>query len=166
MEIQDEKDLVATAAKGDKKAFMELYRRYCKMVYRHCYASTLEPETARDLFQEIWLKVYLGIRRIRKIESFAGFLKTIIRNTLIDFFRKSLPHEELNSDLTGPQEDPISLIEAKEILKKADPEDRYLLFLRFYEGYTNKEIASLLELSESAVKMRLHRLLKRLGEKM
>jgi len=46
-----------------------------------------------------------------------------------------------------------------------DPEDRYLLFLRFYEGRTTKEIASLLGLSESAVKMRLHRLLKRLGEK-
>jgi len=81
---------------------MELYTRYCEMVYRHCYASTLEPEAARDLFQEIWLKVYLGIRRIRRIESFAGFLKTVIRNTLIDFFRKSFPHEELSSELTGP----------------------------------------------------------------
>jgi len=164
METQ-ENNLVAMAAQGDKKAFMELYRRYCKMVYRHCYASTLEPEEARDLFQGIWLKVYLGILRIRKVESFAGFLKTTMRNALIDFFRKSSPHEELNSELAGQQRDPVPLIEVREILEKIGPEDRYLLFLRFYEDCTIREIASHLGLSESAVKMRLHRLLKRLREK-
>jgi len=155
-----EKDLVVAAANGDKEAFMELYKRYSKMVYYHCCVSTLDSETARDLFQEIWLKVYVGLRRIRKIEAFKNYLKTIIRNTIIDYFRKYFPHEEIKQEISGNYRDPLLHLNVKEILKSISPQDRYLLFLRFYEDCTIKEIAFILGLSESAVKMRLHRLLK------
>ncbi len=161
-----EKDLVAAASNGDREAFLELYRRYREMVYRHCYAVTLDFEAARDLFQEVWLKIYVGLRRIRKVESFSRYLKVTLKNTVTDYFRKFSFHEEIDPGIPGSYKDPSIFSSVREVLEDLSPEDRYLLFLRFYEGYTTREISSLLGLSESAVKMRLHRLIKRLRGKL
>ncbi len=49
----DNNDLLKKIAAGDKKAFMEIYRKYRDMVYRHCYSITLDKENAHELFQEV-----------------------------------------------------------------------------------------------------------------
>ena len=160
-------DLIKEVAAGEKEAFMEIYRKYRDMVYRHCYSVTLDKEDARELFQEVWIKIYLALRRNYNIENFAGYLKTTIKNTVVDYFRKNSTYfdEELEEEISLTFNDPTTTIDIQELLKNISPEERYLVFLRFYEGYTTKEISDFLNISESAVKMRIHRLLKNLREK-
>ncbi len=158
----EEKKLVELAQQGDKKAFMELYNRHKKSIYLKCYSITLNKEDAKDLFQNIWLKVYIGLLRTReRIQNFKKWINTVQNNTLRDYFRNKREFIELNS-VYIPVSEPkaIEKMDLKEMLKKLSKEEKYIIFLKFYEEKSIKEISQIMNLSESAVKMRIHRIIK------
>ncbi len=150
--------------KKENQGFDALYEKYKEMVYRHCLVSTLNKEDALDLFQEIWLKVYVNLEKFRKIEKPGAWIKTVTINTIKDYLRRKKQ---------SVSEFPLILVESveenlekktsiKENLKKLSPQERYLLFLRFYEEKSYREIAQLFATSEGAIKMKISRILKKL----
>jgi RNA polymerase sigma-70 factor (ECF subfamily) len=150
--------------KKENQGFDTLYERYKKMVYRHCLVSTLNKEDALDLFQEIWLKVYVNLAKFREIEKPGAWIKTVTINTIKDYLRrKKQSVSEFPLILVESVEEKLGKkMSIKETLKKLSPQERYLLFLRFYEEKSYQEIAQLFATSEGAIKMKISRILKKL----
>ena len=160
----DLEERVRRASAGDREAFRELYEEFAEMVYRACWAAVMDKEAAKDLFQEVWLKVYLGLPRLREPRKFPAWLKTLVHRTVLDHLRGKEKGETI-SLTEGPEpvtRDLANKLEARELLKLLSPKERYVFYLRYFEGLSVKEIAAQLGLSLSAVKMTLHRGTKKL----
>ncbi len=163
-------DDIRKIVKGDEKSFFKIYNYYKNYVFKNCYIATFSKEEAMDLFQEIWLKIYLGIKKLKNDEKFFEWMKTIIRNTIINYEKKkgnltTVPLEDLNLEDANNFLNQLEIKdEFERILRSCSSEERYILYLKFYEGATIKEISEVFGISQGAVKMRINRILRRLKE--
>ncbi|MEK7154405.1 MAG: RNA polymerase sigma factor [Patescibacteria group bacterium] len=125
---------------------------------------------AEDLAQETFIKAYKKIHTLKDHKKAKSWLYSIARNTVIDFFRKNKNKEIALSDAllesvakttaTEYQEKAISSEITKELDRCIDrlvKEDRAIVRLLYYEGFSYKEIAGLLNINENTLKSRLHR---------
>lgn len=165
MKQQEEKEIIAAIKAGDKKTFSKIYNRYKKMIYKECYIATLNKEEAKDLFQDVWVKIYLSIKRSKNIQNLKGLIYSILRTGIIDYFRKrkrTLSYEEVFEDISLPESFDSETKAELNILQNLSPFERYLIYLRFYEEKSTKEIAQLLNMSENNVRVKMHRILQKL----
>jgi RNA polymerase sigma-70 factor (ECF subfamily) len=169
--VTDEIAWINQARQGDEKAFTVLVETYQKPVYNLCYRMLAEPEAAEDAAQETFLKVYQNLVRYDSARSFPTWLLSIAAHHCIDrlrrrrFFSFSLDDEEGQADLP----DPYAPQPEKELARRQDrdrlqnclkflnPTNRAAIILRYWQGYSEGEIAETLHLTVRAVKSRLHR---------
>jgi RNA polymerase sigma-70 factor (ECF subfamily) len=169
--VEDEAVLARAAAGRDTAAFGELYRRYVDRVYRYLCSRVGEAAEAEDLTALVFTTAWESIPRYREQGNFAAWLFRIARNKVNDYYRRRRPQlslDEINPELLVDW-DPAVELERGDALRRLasllshlDPEQLELLRLRFAADLSFAEIASLLGRSEPAVKMALHRLLRRL----
>lgn len=164
-------ELIQKAKRGDKDAFGSIYKIYYGKIYRYCRINLQSKETAEDVAQETFFKAWRSIQTFSADNggSIQAFLFRIARNTIIDLSRKK---KELNLDTALEVEtkddfeeefDKKGEIEkVQKALAKLGEEDRHLVVLRFFEEMSNGEIAAVVESNEGAVRVRLHRILKKL----
>ena len=139
----------------------QIYTEYSDRVMGYIRARIRSLADAEDLHSEVFEKV------LRKIEGFdpekaslSTWIFTITRNTLIDFFRRSRPGEELDenlSDNTELDEDLLqseTLSELAEALQKLPQQLRDIIVLRYYDGKPLTEVAQMMDLSYGAIKLR------------
>lgn len=163
---------------GELHYFGELYDRYSNKVFRKCYAMVQNEADAEDLTQAILTKTMLNISKFKGNSSFSTWLFRITYNACLDHFRlrkkkRKIFSDDLNIDITEvEQEDGIEekqkleveLGRVNEIFKQLADTDRMLLIMKYQDKMTVPVIAENLKISESAVKMRLHRARKRVLE--
>ncbi len=77
---------------GDVGAFEVLYRRHKDAVYRYLLRLSRHPDTADDLFQDVWGKLIKARRRYRPTAKFATFLYRVAHNCFIDHVRRNRKH--------------------------------------------------------------------------
>lgn len=77
---------------GDVAAFETLYRRHNDSLYRYLLRLSLHPETAEDLFQEVWGKIIRSRHRYRPTAKFTTFLYRVAHNCFIDHVRRNERH--------------------------------------------------------------------------
>ena len=170
----DEQELVARAQNGDTEAFNPLMYKYQQKIYNLIYRKVRDPETAKDLCQEVFLKAWQALPNFNGQSLFYSWLYQIAVNRSIDFLRKRnrqniLGFEELpqNADetlrMTEMQLSPCVILERKEleyIIRKATQQlplgQRRAFYLRHREELPIKEIASRLGKSENTVKTYLY----------
>lgn len=135
--------------------FLPLFDKYHNMVYRIALVSTNSPQDAEDIVQTVFLKLLEGKTRPMPDHERA-WLTTVTINTCRDLMRWNLRRKTEPLDETIPFSDPeeSALFEAVTALPK---KYRLVVHLHYYEGYTHDEISSLLNITPSAVSMRLHR---------
>lgn len=85
----DDGELMLRYAGGDLRAFEALYRRHRSALYRYLTRHARDPETANDLFQEVWSKVIASRSRYEPRAKFSTFLYRIAHNCFIDHCRRS-----------------------------------------------------------------------------
>jgi RNA polymerase sigma-70 factor (ECF subfamily) len=162
--------LVELAAAGRQEAFRELFERYRERVYRIAYGWCFETQTALDLVQDVFVKVYRSLGRFRKEASFWTWLCRITINRCLDFVRKKERTKEMAVEdvedfarngteaFRGPAQE-LELAELKGALVGAiddlSPEARSAFILRFFDDLSYKEIAEALECSVGTVMSRL-----------
>jgi len=125
---------------------------------------------AEDLAQETFIKAYKKLDSLKNLEKARSWLYSIARNTLIDFFRKhknkdiSLSDALLENIAGGTGVDYQNQAVNSEISRELDrcidrlvKEDRAIVRLLYYEGFSYKEITELLHINENTLKSRLHR---------
>lgn len=85
---RDEKHCIERSQAGDTDAFSPLVDQYHARIYTHIHGRVRDPEVAKDLTQEVWLKALRGIKSFRGRSVFSSWLYRIAENVCIDYFRK------------------------------------------------------------------------------
>lgn len=147
--------LVSLARSGDRRAFAELVHRkqsaIRNLMRRCCNDYTL----ADDLTQQVFLKVWLGIRKLREAVAFNGWLKRVAVSVWLQHIRKK---DALGSagEMTGnetPKHDTTGMIlDLDRALVKLPETVRLCVVLSYHEGMSHSEISKLTRLPLGTVK--------------
>lgn len=165
--LPDEQIIERFARDSDHRQFAELFRRHQKNVVRQCYKRVNCADTAYDLSQEVWIRVFTKSKQYRGECPFAAWLAVIVNNRCSDHLRrdKRLLHEEISRKIVeGIEEAFVTEELAKptveilyEILEQISGEEKLLLTLKYEQGWSTKAIQHFLQLSESTINVRLFR---------
>jgi RNA polymerase sigma-70 factor, ECF subfamily len=161
--IADDPESVIAACKSDdplaQRALIKLFYGYVKSISLR-YSS--DPILADDIVNESFLKVFNNLDKYDEKQAFKGWLRTIVVNTAVDYYRKSLQqpdYENLDDVFVADlSEDVVSQISAEEILElvhRLSPVYRMVFSLHVIDGYTHKEIAEKLGIKEGTSKSNL-----------
>lgn len=170
-QAEDEKALMYRIAAGDEVAFEALYDRYSRLLYSILLSVVKQPPEAQDMLQEVFLHIW---RQAKNFDAGRGnvysWLITMTRNRAIDRLRSKGYRErqqEAHDDdtmLMLPDSalsplDSITITEQRErvhdALGKIPPEQRDALMLAYFQGYTQAEIADLLQIPLGTIKTRM-----------
>lgn len=160
-------DLIDAINQGDLNAFEVLYDRYTSKVLKRCYFICLNIEAARDLMQEIWVKVFLHLHTFKKQSAFSSWLYRLTTNHCLTYIKSKTHTEQWFGDKPSDepsQENPAASIEVHHLLQKLSLEDRTILAMKFLAEYSYEEISASCKIGVSAAKMRVSRLINKLRE--
>jgi RNA polymerase sigma-70 factor (ECF subfamily) len=162
------------AARRDPRAFEALYRKYVAQVYNFALYELRDPHAAEDLTAQVFLRALDGLASFREQSeppgsSFRVWLFQICRNTLSNERRRVRRHPasplELAFDVASTDDvqaealDREQLSRAWEQIGKLPTERRQALVLRFVEEMSTREIGEVLNRSEGATRVLIHRAL-------
>ena len=182
LEQIDEDELLNRFRNGDIEAFNPLVLKYEKKIYNLIYHQIRDRETAKDISQEVFLKAFKALPNFKGGSAFYSWIYRIAINSSIDFQRqrnrsKVLTFEELPLDadevlrMSASHPSPEKLLEEKELgkiirkaVRKLPPGQRRVFNLRHRRELAIKEIAVLLNRSESTIKTHLHHAHRRLQD--
>ncbi len=155
------KYLVQRSQLGDRNAQSELYKLYVNAMYNICRRMLGDPENAKDVLQDSFIQAFGNISKLKNENTFSAWLKRIVVNNCINYMKKNRPELlEINNTMTISEENNREELDYKneeigKILKAVDQISegcRMVLNLYVFEGYDHKEIAQILNISESASK--------------
>lgn len=176
--VRPDEELIAETLAGDSQAFSELASRHRPRIERICQRFFSDPELARDLTQESFLKAFAALSTYRAAMPFGAWLRAIVVNLCYDELRRRRRRpEELVGDFSEPELGWMQLVstatpeeivaEAQErreahdlahrLLDTLKPEDRMVLVLKDSEDLGVREIAKMLGWSEAKVRIRAFR---------
>jgi len=163
--------LLAEAAKTDPCAFGELYERYYARVYRYVYHRLGNAPDAEDVTGLIFMKALEAMPTYQsKRSSFAPWLFRIARNAVIDHYRRrrklsAFDEVELPSKDGDPALDVLNAerrAELRVLVEHLSEDQRDVVLMRYSADLSFPEIAITLNKNEPAVRMLLHRGLRKL----
>lgn len=141
-----------------------LYDRFSSKMYGVCLRYTENNEDANDLMQEGFIKVYKSLSKFRAEGSFEGWIRRIFINTSIEHYRKKVKlykvTEVQENTIEDPEVDVLDSLATKDILNivnELSPGYKQVFNMHVVEGYSHKEIADLLGITEGTSKSQLAR---------
>jgi RNA polymerase sigma-70 factor (ECF subfamily) len=142
----------------------ELYRRFSPRMYAVCLRYAGNAEEAEDILQEGFIKVFKKLNSFRSEGSFEGWVRRIFVNTAIEHFRRKrylMPvTEKEENTIEGKYLSVLDDLAARDIMslvQDLSPGYRTVFNLYVVEGYTHKEIADMMGISEGTSKSQLSR---------
>ena len=157
-------DLIRGCMESDRRMQEELYRRFSPRMYAVCLRYAGNAEEAEDILQEGFIKVFKKLDSFRNEGSFEGWIRRIFVNTAIEHFRRKkylLPvTEKEENTIEGKYTSVLDDLGAKDIMalvQELSPGYRTVFNMYVVEGYTHKEIADQLGISEGTSKSQLSR---------
>jgi RNA polymerase sigma-70 factor (ECF subfamily) len=159
-----DESLMEAAGRGDLAAFERLVLRHQEWVWRVAYRLVGCRQTAEDVAQEAFLRVFRAAERYRPTAALRTYLHRIVVRLCLDQLRKGRPvaSEELLPADDGPSADQRALdAEQARAVQKAvgrlPPKQRAAVVLRYYEGLSGRDIATAMDTSVKAVERLLAR---------
>lgn len=161
----DDDQLVKRCVKGKQSAQKLLYERFSDKMFGVCLRYVHRRDAAQDVLQDGFVKVFKHLKKYKSKGSLEGWIRRIIVNTALDYIRKekskgyTVPVEEV-SYLLEKNDYIIEKMSADELLKLIHtlPEGfRNVFNMYALEGYSHKEIAELLNITESTSKSQYSR---------
>lgn len=158
-------------AQVDPNSFALIYERYFKRIYLYCLRHVNNPDEAEDLASQVFIHAFRSLPKYRG-GVVSAWLFRIAYGTVANHYRKSRPEvsfedkaPEIAADLPEPLERMVRA-EAHDRLRgliaQLSPEDRELLALKLDAGLSSGEIGEMMGKSAGAVRIQLHRIIKRL----
>lgn len=159
-------EIIEGCIRGDRSNQQKMYELLYGKMLAVCIRYTREREDAVDVLQEGFIKVFANIRQFESTGSFEGWVRKIMVNTAIDFFRKNKKMivysnseyvennaEDIKEEETGDDEymnvSPDKIMEA---VQQLTPQYRTVFNMYVVDGYTHKEIAQELGINEGTSK--------------
>lgn len=160
------KDLVKKAKHGDKEAFISLFQLHKDQLYRMAYIYTRNIDDALDVIQETAYQAYKKISTLKNEKYFKTWIIRITINCSINLVRKqetALNMEPAYIEKSVYKDDDVPLyIIIEELLSYLNYSEKSVIVLKFYFGYSYKEIAEMLDLPIGTIKSRYYRSLDKL----
>ncbi len=156
--------LIESCMHNNREAQYKLYSLLSGKMFAVCLRYAKNREAAEDLLQEGFVKVFTNIEKFRGDGSFEGWVRRIIVNTAVEYYRKSTKMypmvnvDDVNKDViwedTG---DNLELEDVMKLINSLSTGYRTIFNLYVVEGYSHKEIAEMLDISEGTSKSQLAR---------
>ena len=156
-------NLVERAKQGDQQAMYRLYKMHVQAMYNTCIRIVVNQFDAEDIIQESFLSAFNGLGSFKGDSSFGVWLKRIVINKSLNALRKKrevfMEIDNLNivdeNDIEDfPEVTPEIINDA---IKSLPDKARVILNLYLLEGYMHREIAEMLDISESTSKSQYQR---------
>ena len=159
-------------------AFDALYQRHNREVWALAYARWMDRDTALDITQEAFLRLWKQWQAGEDIKNPRAWLMRVARNLAEDFVKSAFRRNgtqppQLMNGVKSHAPAPLDKMERDEVfaqiqavLHELSPADRHLLTLRYALDYDAGQIAEMLEINITAVHMRLTRARQRLAERL
>jgi len=169
----NEKELLLRISKGDEAAFTLIFRQYQGKLYSVALDITHSSETAEEIIQDVFLKIWLRKKELIEVESFSGYLFIVMRNLALDWLvkqaRRQKIFDQISSEKATAQPSAEAFLNQKEfndLLQKGMdqlPRQQQEVFrLMRQEGLSRQETAQTLNIDPNTVKTHMSRALKSL----
>ncbi len=169
-DVSDE-ELVRRIVKTNNTMLFEvLYDRYSKKVYNKCYGFSRSDDEAEDLTQDVFLMLFVKLGSFKGKSKFSSWLYSLTYNFCVNYVNRNRERKMSDqSDQIETNEHRLNIVvndgslfdlrsdKLKKALTLISPEEKTLLLLKYQDDVPIKELCTLLEVGESAVKMRLKR---------
>lgn len=167
--LTDDELVKGIVKNNDTLLFEILYDRYSKLVFNKCYGFAKDEHEAKDLTQDVFLKLFVKLASFKGNSKFSTWLYAFTYNHCVNYVTRSTAKkfEKQTADYAEIEnisdvEDDSSFLEMKvekleAALELISPDDKMILLLKYQDFMSIKEIVSVLEIGESAVKMRIKR---------
>jgi RNA polymerase sigma-70 factor (ECF subfamily) len=172
MRLSEDYELIKRFKNKDLKAFDEIFTRFHKPIYFFVYKMVHNTDTAEDIIQDTFVKVYKGLSKADDNIRLSPWIYRIAHNACVDYIRKhktsyelldNVNYEEEAQDSRGednPETNYLNIELRNKINKtmsKLNNRYKTILILRDYNDLPYKDIGQILGLSEAAVKSLIHR---------
>ena len=172
MRTASDTDLIRLAQSGNVDAFDQLVQRYDRKVFSLAASYVHSSDDAKDIFQEVFLRVYKALPKFESRSEFSTWLFRIATNVCLSHRSRSKRQRHQGLRDEGEEEDGVShgvapestdnvgeTVEQaefhghiKEALARLSPRQRLVFLLKYYEEFKVREIAEMTALSEGSVK--------------
>ncbi|OGG41319.1 MAG: hypothetical protein A3D64_03205 [Candidatus Wildermuthbacteria bacterium RIFCSPHIGHO2_02_FULL_49_9] len=170
-----EEELVQKAKKGDAQAFGKLYDLHMPAIYRFALVKVSNKTDAEDITHQVFLKAWKHIEEYKfQGFPFTSWLYRIAQNAIIDFYRTSRTHQDIDAlpeialsshlGLDDRVDKAVQVQLVMSAISRLDETGQNVLLMKFVNELSNKEIAEALEKSEGAIRVIQHRALKQLKQ--
>lgn len=158
----EESDLISACIRKERWAQKVLYEEHYPKMIGVCLRYASNQDEALDILHEGFIKVFKNMHRYEPGTSLPSWIRRIMVNTAIDYYRKMVRRRTEDLDMAyhvGTNDaDAISQMTEQEILRSIQdltPAYRAVFNLYVIEGYSHKEIAELLDITESTSRSNL-----------
>jgi RNA polymerase sigma-70 factor (family 1) len=154
--------LLQQLQRGEVSAFSSLYHQHSKTLYRKIVWMVNDEEVAKELLQDLFLKLWESREKIDLTKPFRSFLYTIAVNLVYDYFRKATKRKELESHIltlavdyyTHVEEAMISketLEMLNDVINQLPPQRKQIFVLCKVDGKSYDEVSEMLNISRSTI---------------
>jgi len=152
--------------KNNEQVFLELFQQYEQDIYRMAYVYVKNKDDALDVVQEAAYRAFLKFGTLKDVQYFKTWLIKITMNCAVDLLqkKKKVVHlQTVDTELLSTKMGDIHLsLSLQDLLELLDEDEKTVVLLKFYQGYTFKEISEFIHKPESTVKSVLYRSLEKL----
>lgn len=159
---------VQKAKRGDTQAFARLYEQIYADLYRFALYTLKHTSDAEDAVSETVTDAFASIRKLKKEEAFKGWMFRILYNKckdkLKEYTKKTVEFpEDYSEQATKENLEEGAMV--RTLFFELEEEERMIISMHLFAGYTSKEIAELLKMNENTVRSKESRALKKLAIK-
>lgn len=156
----------------DVLACKQLYLQYADAMYNICLRILQHQAEAEDALQEAFIKIFNNIEQYRNESSIGSWIKQIVTNTCLNVLKKrKIVFNELDDKVEMGEEESenqnetdFSIDDIKKTIEELPQGYRVVFNLFMFEDYSHKQIADMLEISESTAKTQLFKAKRKLKE--
>lgn len=176
-ELTDEELVTTIVETKNTLLFGILYDRYADRVYTKCAGFSRSDDEAEDLTQDVFLMIFVKMGSFKGTSKFSSWVYALTYNFCVNYVNRSterkMSEKSKKLDINDPS---LSILvedsslfhmrsdKLKNVLEFIPPEDKTILLLKYQDDVSIKDLCAILEIGESAVKMRLKRAKARLVE--
>lgn len=174
-QLKNEDELLTRIARGDQRAFTEIFDFYQRYVYDYGRKLTKSEDQAGEIVQDVFLKIWLNREKLDEVKNFGAYLNRVVRNHSLNVIRKlaqdarSATQLKINNPESENATDKIlDYNESNRILTQAienlSPQQRIAYTLCHMEGLKYDEAAKKMNVSSRTVQAHMHQALKHIRE--
>jgi RNA polymerase sigma factor (sigma-70 family) len=168
---QNDGSLWRLLKQGDRIAFEALYRKYIEGLLHYGERMGTEEEVLKDLVQDLFIEIWKSRERIKEMDNVKFYLFKALRYKIIKYQHRSHVSEPLNQEWMGAEEsvehrilhaeqEGLTAKYLQRAMARLPKRQQEIIHLRFFQGFSNQDIASLMNLQYQSATNLIHRSLK------